>query len=215
MRLRFWFKSGLSTLLSVVCASLLYCLIFSLQASEPDAILTLLTLYPILFGAMLMPVMTLNTYKFNVNLAISMGSTRNEVLVGLQLFRFVTILGVLLWVSLCTLLAGDRALLPLWQIAVLTVGVFLFTCGIGSVMGVVNARWGKAATVVLFISILLVAFASGFLSAYGLDARYGHLLAGRSGTAWLVWLALGVGLPVYGLAMIPEQRTVWKFQVKL
>ena len=94
----------------------------------------------------------------------------------------------------------------------LGIGAFLITSALGSVLGVIFTKYGKAATIITVISIFLVAFGAGFLAAFTEDNGF---LAGVTFSGKLPWLVLAVGLFLYSISMIPEQRTVWKCNVKL
>lgn len=212
MRLRYWIKLGFETLLTILGASLLYGFLMFIQTdSDWDGLLILLPLYLLLFGAMLMMAMTIGTYKLAVPLVIAFGSTRNEVLLGLQVFRSIPILLVPALATGLTALSGEPASLPLHMVFPLGIGAFLVFSALGAVIGVVFTKYGKIATVITTISIVLVGFGAGLLAAFSDDiGQTVQLFSGK-----LHWLLLCFGLLLYSLAMIPEHRIVWKYNVKL
>ena len=213
MRLKFWLKQGFEIFLLILGASMLYGFLMFIQTdSGLDGLLILLPLYLIMFGALMMMGMSIGIYKMAVPLAISFGSTRNEVLLGLQIFRAIPVVLIPALAVLLTAIAGEGASLPLSMVFPLGVGAFLITGSLGSVLGVIFTRYGKVATIITVISIFFVAFGAGFLAAFTEDNGF---LAGVTFSGKLPWLVLAVGLFLYSISMIPEHRTVWKCNVKL
>jgi len=212
MRLKFWIKQGFEIFGVILGASMLYGFLMFIQTGDGwVGLLSTFPLYLLLFGAMLMTTMTIGIYKMAVPLAISFGSTRNEVLLGLQLFRIIPILLIPAIATLLTAIAGENAAMPLNIVFPLGVGAFLITGALGSFLGAIFTKYGKVATIVTVISIFFVAFGAGFLAAFSEDL-------GTSFTAFargIHWLVLAAGLFLYSISMIPEQRTVWKCNVKL
>ncbi|MBP3588418.1 MAG: hypothetical protein J6J51_05235 [Clostridia bacterium] len=213
MRLKFWLKQGFEIFLLILGASMLYGFLMFIQTdSGLDGLLILLPLYLIMFGALMMMGMSIGIYKMAVPLAISFGSTRNEVLLGLQIFRIIPILLIPALAALLTAVSGEPATLPLSAVFPLGIGAFLITSALGAVIGVIFTKYGKVATIITVISIFFVAFGAGFLAAFTEDNGF---LAGVTFSGKLPWLVLAVGLFLYSISMIPEQRTVWKCNVKL
>ena len=213
MRLRFWLKQGVETFAIVLGASLLYGLLMFIQTdSGLDGLLILLPLYLLLFGALMMMGISIGIYKMAVPLVISFGSTRNEVLLGLQIFRAIPVLLISALAAILTAVSGEEATLPLSAVLPLGIGAFLITSALGAVIGVVFTKYGKTATILTVITIILVSFGAGFLSAFSTDDGF---LANVTFAGNLPWLVLGIGLILYSISMIPEQRTVWKCNVKL
>ena len=214
MRLKFWLKTGLETTGIVIGGTALYSMMMFLQSSYTtwNDVLVFLPTFFLLFGGMMMLATLIGAYKFNVPLALAFGSTRNEVLLGLQLARLIPIALTTVLLLVLTALAGEQALLPLGTMASTAVGVYLAFSAIGSVLGVVIARYGKAAGIIVALVILVCAFCGGFFAAFSED---GGVLDAILQSSKLPWLALGIGLIFYSLSMIPEHRTVWKYNVKL
>jgi len=104
----------------------------------------------------------------------------------------------------CFLAGGGRVVVP--------AGVYLTGGALGSVVGVVFTKYGKIATVVTVIAVFLVAGGAGFLAGFSGDERF---LAWLTFDGNLPWLILAAGLFIYAIASIPEQRTVWKCNVKM
>ena len=212
MRLKFWLRQGFETFGIILGASALYGLLMFIQTdSGLDGLLILMPLYLLLFGSLLMMATTIGIYKMAVPLTISFGSTRNEVLLGLQIFRAIPMFLIPALAAALTAVSGEDASLPLSMVYPLGVGAFLITSSLGSIIGVIFTKYGKLATVITAISIFLVAFGAGMMAA--LSEKLGTVLVVFS--RGLHWLVLAAGLFLYSISMIPEQRTVWKCNVKL
>ena len=212
MRLKYWIKQGIDTFVLILGASVLYGILMFIQTDSGwDGLLTLLPLYLLLFGALMMLGMTVGIYKMAIPLTISFGSTRNEVLLGLQIFRIIPMILLPALATLLTALSGEPAALPLSAVFPLGVGVFLLTNAIGVVLGVVFTRYNKTAAIVTAVAVMMTAFGVGVLSGI---SEQNNLLS-RINFSSIPWLVLALGLFLYSLSMIPEQRTVWKCNVKL
>ena len=213
MRLRYWIRTGLQTFLLVVGACTLYSFLMFIQMDDfVQGTLINLPIYLLLFGGMMLMTMNIGAYKFNLQLALSFGSTRNEAIVGLNLMRLIpTLLLTALLVFLCSL-TDAAGILTVAQAIPMGLGVYLAFSALGSVVGVVFTKYGKIATVVTIIAILLVAGCAGFLAGFSGDESF---LARITFGGDLPWLVLAIGLFIYAIASIPEQRTVWKCNVRL
>ena len=212
MRLRFWIKQGFETVFMILLCSLVYGFFMFVQGNDGwIGLLVLLPLYLLLFGALLMIAMTTAIHKLAVPLAISFGSTRNEVLLGLQLYRVIPVCLIPALATILTALGGEQSALPVSAVFPLGVGAFLLTSAFGSILGVIYVKHGKIATLVVVISFLTAGFAGGFGAAFS----KGFGLSPLSLSGAIPWLVLAAGLFLYAIAMIPEQRIVWKYNVKL
>ncbi len=212
MRLRFWIKEGFQTFGIILGATILYGLLMFIQTDSGwGGLLILLPLYLLLFGALMMMGISIGIYKMAVPLVISFGSTRNEVLLGLQIFRAIPVLLIPALATVLTAVSGEDSTFSLSMVFPLGVGAFLITSALGSIVGVVFTKYGKIATVITVITIMLVAFGAGFLAAFSEDLGTSMVVFSRG----IHWLVLAIGLFLYSISMIPEQRTVWKCNVKL
>lgn len=214
MRLRFWIKGGLQTLATVAGASAIYGLLmwFQSSASTLEEVLSLLPLYILTFGTIMLLAMTVSVYKGMLPLALSFGSTRREVFVGLQVFRLLPTAAVVLLLVLLFLVPGTEMFLGLPTAVLLTVGLFLFVGAIGSGLGMVYVRFGKLGTILMVVTLLVLGFALGIGAVLGLSSvKFDVAVSLR----WLPWLVLAAGAVVYLLMLIPEFRTVRKYQIKL
>ena len=213
MRLRFWIKQGVQNLAIILGASLLYAFLMFIQMDDGlGGLLVQLPMYLLLFGAMLMIATTVGVYKFSVPLVLGFGSTRNEVLLGLQICRVIPVLIVPALAMVLTMVSGEPASFPPVDILVLGIGAFLLFSAIGTVLGAVFTKYGRIAAVITAVTIFLTAFGGGVLA--GLLGEE-TILQTIFSSAFLPWLVLSIGLFCYSLSMIPEHRIVWKCNVKL
>jgi len=212
MRVRFWIRQGLQTLGLILGASLLYSFLMFIQTDFGlDGLLTLLPIYLLLFGSMMMVATTIGIYKMAVPLVISFGSTRNEVLLGLQISRLIPIVSIPAAAALLSFLFPQPETIAPAAMLLLGIGLFLGTSALGSILGVVYTKYGRFATLFTVVFILLCAFAGGFLAAFSEDFGTFFVLFRRG----LPGIVLGIGLFLYGISIVPEHRTVWKCNVKL
>ena len=212
MRLRYWIRTGMQTLLITLGAAVFYGLLIWLQGQSihPEDVFSMLTIYLLMFGTIMPMVMNMGVYKFNLSLASSFGSTRNEALVGLQLFRLLPAVLTTALVMLLNWFAGPAALF-LWETALaLSLGLALIGSSGGVILGVLFSRFGKLAAILSGVVFVMIGMGCGLLA--GMDVLDGAAIAAPGK---LVWLLPGIGLILYSLSMIPEQRTVWKYNVKL
>ena len=87
------------------------------------------------------------------------------------------------------------------------------TCGaIGAFIGVIFTKYGKLATVLTVVLLLLVGGTCGFLVGF-VDTN--TFLTGFLFSEGLPWLVFSIGVFLYAISQIPEQRTVWKCNVKI
>lgn len=213
MRLRFWIKQGLQNLGLILGGSFLYAFLMFIQLDDGmGGLFVQLPLYLLLFGGMLTIATTLGVYKLSVPLALSFGSTRNEVLLGLQICRIIPMFLVPLLAMVLTIFSDEPAAFQPAETLVLGVGIFVLFSTVGTVLGAVFTKYGKIAAVVTAVSMVFIGFGGGLLGGLLGD---GVILQKFLFSGKLPWLILGIGLFTYSISMIPEQRIVWKCNVKL
>ena len=213
MRLRYWIKTGLQTFGMVIGACLIYGFLMSIQMQDAlSDMFVLMPVYLLLFGGMMLLASNIGVYKFNLQLALAFGSTRNEAIVGLNLFRLIpTVLLTAVLVIICGLPVGEAPVSAVQAIP-LGLGVYLFFGALGSAIGVIFTKYGKVVAVITAVLLVLICGACGFLVGFsGSSSFLGSLIFSDS----LPWLIFCIGLLIYALSQIPEQRTVWKCNVKL
>lgn len=207
MRLRFWIRSGLQTFVAVIGACAFYALLMYIQLGDgTQDLISTVPMYLLAFGGMMLMVMNIGVYKLHLHLALSFGSTRNEAILGLNLFRLIP--AVLLTAILTVICALPGSDFPFQSIP-LGLGVYLLFGALGTLIGIVFTKYGKIVTVITAIAIVLCCGAIGFF--VGISGGGIHL----GGVGNLSWILLCIGLFLYAIMQIPEQRTVWNCNVKL
>ena len=212
MRLRFWVKQGFQNLTLILGATALYSFLMFIQTDNGlESLLVLLPLYLLLFGGMLTMATTLGIYKLSVPLVLGFGSTRNEVLLGLQICRAIPVVLVPALAAALTAASSEPAAFSPAHVFLLGAGGFLAFSALGTILGVVFTKYGKIATVVTAISVMLIGFGAGIIAALSDEIHLPNFFFGSA----LPWAVLCAGLCFYSISMIPEQRIVWKCNVKL
>ena len=207
MRLRFWIRSGLQTFVAVIGACAFYALLMYIQLGDgTQDLISMIPMYLLAFGGMMLMVMNTGVYKLHLHLALSFGSTRNEAILGLNLFRLIP--AALLTVVLTVICALPGSDFPSQSIP-LGLGVYLLFGAMGTLIGIVFTKYGKIVTVITAILILICCGAIGFF--VGISGGGIHF----GGVGSLSWILLCIGLFLYAIMQIPEQRMVWNCNVKL
>ena len=166
----------------------------------------------LLFSAIMLLAMMLAVYKFSLGLSISMGSTRREAFVGLQVFRLLPTLVTVGLTALLTLMPSVEAF---WGPAVVipaALGLFLATGAFGSLLGMVYLRFGKLGAVLSVILFILIGITGGVLTVMAIQANRFSL---SISAAWIPWTILAAGAVIYGLMMLLESNVVRKYQVRM
>lgn len=214
MRLRFWFMSALKMLGLIVGASAAYGLLLWLQMDDGSmAFLAMLQLYFILFGAFMLLVMNVSLYKMMVSLVLSFGSTRREAFTGLQIYRLLPGLAATALTVLLAVIPGVEPLFSPSATAAICLGAFLLCGAIGSILGMVNYRFGKVGAIVAGVCVAIVCMGGGFLFGFAAvgQTRFPPLLR----SSWYFpWIFLIFSAVVYALVLIPERRIIRRYQVK-
>ncbi len=207
MRLQFWIKSGLQTCVAVIGACGFYALLMYIQLGDSTQdLLSMIPIYLLAFGGMMLMVLNTGVYKLHLHLALAFGSTRNEAILGLNLFRLIpTALLTVILAVIAALPGGDFS----FQSIPLGLGVYLLFGALGTLIGIVFTKYGKIVTVITAIAIVLGCGAIGFF--VGMSGGGVHL----GGVGSLSWLLFCIGLFLYAIMQIPEQRMVWNCNVKL
>ena len=164
-------------------------------------------LYIGMFGACMCMILGTSIYQVHAPLAISLGSTRKEVLLGIQCYRFVIASILLAVAALLLMLTGETAHSLVWTIIPLGVAVFLVFNSIGAILGGLSTKLGRGALIA--VSIVMMLLCVGGVGAAVLIIALKYSLQGN-----VVWIVLGIGILVYALSMIFEVQTITKFSVK-
>lgn len=214
MRLRFWLKSGLEILGMTVGISAFYCALMWIQMEDGGwlDVLSILPVYLIVLGALLFAVTAIGQYRMTVSLVLSFGSTRREVLMGLQIYRLLPTVCIALLAALLTMLPGVAPVFSPYTTFLLSLGAFLLGGAAGALLGMVTYRFGKVGTVITIISMALLGFGLGLLAVFSVDGQSRLYALAERGE--LPWLCLALGAAAYLLMMIPESRVVRSYQVR-
>lgn len=211
MRLQYWLRLALGNIGSVLGGSALYSLLMLVQSDDLlGHVFPQFPLFLMLFGAFLSLGLSLGVYRLPVSLALSFGSTRREVLVGLQLYRLLPALVLPLCAAGLNALVGENALFPAATVLPLGLGVFLSFGAIGSLLSAMLTRFGTAAAIVTGIFVVVIGLAGGIVAIIMSFGRGPILPGGGSG-----WMLFGLGAVLHSLSCIPEGRLVRNYNVKL
>lgn len=209
MRLRYWAQEALKITGIMMASALIYTFMMIAQDLREtwNEYLELGAIYLGIFGACMCMILSTSIYQVHAPLVISLGSTRREVLFGIQCYRFI-IASILLAVEAPLLmLTGETAQSLVWTILPLGVAAFLVFSGIGAVLGCLSTKLGRGALIA--VSILTMLLCVGGVGAAVLIIALKYSLQGNA-----VWIVLGIGALVYTLSMIFEVQTIKKFSVK-
>lgn len=210
MRLKDWLKTGLQYAGAVLLGSVMYGLLMA--ASGTIDFFTMTAMYILLFGAGMGLVFNMSVYKAGLPVAIAFGSTRKETFVGMQCYRLVFTAVLLCSSVVLYLLAGNEGFAELKTFAPIGVGVMLLLHGLGAIMGMVSTKFGKGVLVAL--SIIAGLLISGAIAGVVLLLiMLGDALIVADD--WVLWTFPAAGLVIYALVMIPEYKTIYKYNVKL
>lgn len=211
MRLQYWFRLTLGNIGSILGGSALYSLLMFVQSDNLRGYtLPQLPMFFLLFGAFLSLGLSLGVYRLPVSLALSFGSTRREVLAGLQLYRLLPALVLSLCAAALNALAGENTIFPASVMLPLGMGMFLSFGAIGSMLSAVLTRFGTAAAIITGVFIVVIGLAGGIVIVIMSFSRSSILPGGFS-----LWLLLGLGVVLHALSCIPERRLVRGYTVKL
>jgi len=214
MRLKFWFRTGLTTFWTVLAASGIYGAILFLQ--QPDLtwedLLFTLPVYLLVFGGLVMMALNTGLYKLQLPLALSFGATRNEAILGMQIQRFLPAALIVGLTLILTTVAKDYSMVPAQAVAPLGFGLFLGFSALGSIAGMAMVRFGKIGLAVTVAVGLVVGMGAGIVAGMSIGSGFAAAFFENIGIPWLI---LSVGVFLYAIVMIPEQRLIWKYNVKL
>lgn len=209
MRLRYWAQEALKITGIIMAAALVYTFLMIVQDTREtwNEYLEMGAIYIGMFGACMCMILSTSIYQVHAPLAISLGSTRKEVLFGIQCYRFVIASILLAVAALLLMLTGETAQSLVWTILPLGVAAFMVFNGIGAVLGCLSTKLGRGALIA--VSILVMLLCVGGVGAAVLIIALKYSLQGN-----VVWIVLGIGTLVYALSMIFEVQTIKKFSVK-
>lgn len=214
MRLRYWIKTALTYSLTMVGASLIYGAVMGLSGDimSMKELFRTTGIYLLVFGVMMNLILGMSIYKSNLPLAISFGSSRKEVFLGLQCFSGISIGVILAASTLLFLMAGKYYyLFPMRRYIPLALALLLIAGAAGKFLGVLSVKLGRYAMVLVGVIVgllICLCFIAGVMVGLGMEISESRLD--------LIAVVLPViGAAFYGVSMIPEYKTVYKYNVKL
>lgn len=212
MRLVYWIRQSLKMTMIILAGSAAYTVMMAVQGTV-DGIMEALEMggmFLMMFGAMISTVLNTTVYQLHIPLTLSFGSTRKEAFAGIQLYRLIN--GLIVVLGGCGLYGftgalGDEGLMPAWCFGVLGMGGYLLMGAFGILMGILSNKLGKVALGVMSAVVSLLGMVAIGGAVLGLELGFGL-------ERWMVWIVLALGAVVYGLMLIPEVRTLKKFCVR-
>ena len=159
MRRFYWIRQGVGHGAVLLVASMLYC-VFMATADDFgrsfQEYLKLASMY--LTGmAVFMPVIfNMGSYAVTLPLTLSLGATRKEGWIGLQLYRLAMILPVM---GSLALIAVLRATSDFWLFFVILLSGYLVFSGIGGLMGILTTKLSRGSLVAAVAAISIGAVA--------------------------------------------------------
>lgn len=214
MRLKFWFRAGLTNFWAVLAASGIYGGILFLQRpglTWEDLLFTL-PIYLLVLGGMIMLALNAGLYKLHLPLALSFGSTRNEAILGMQIQRFLPATLIVVLTLILTAVAKDYSMVPAAAVIPLGFGLFLGFSALGAAAGMIMVRFGKLGLAIGIATGMVVGMGGGVLAVITIQS--GKIIEFFDNID-LHWLVFCIGVFLYAIVMIPEQRLIWKYNVKL
>lgn len=188
--------------------------------SPGDMILELLSLMPVywmIMGGILMVVQINMLYRCAVPLAIGMNSTRREALRGMDLMlaavcAAVTLLTGILWAAVSGKDASGIAV-QMQRYLPAMAGVYMIECGVGIVTGIVSFFWGKIG--ILMITVICGGFGAALGISLNVIEETPVKFADILGMIIHPWFGLGVGTCVFLAAVCLNHIAFRKMEVKL
>lgn len=215
MRVRFWVKSGLYNSGVLLACSAVYTVMMHLntEAISLSEMILFLPVYLWIFGSFMSIAFASSLYKQSLPLALSFGSTRKEAIFGIQLYRLIPMVVMAAVSPMLTLLCGRESFQIMVTVLPGACGGYLIVNSIGSMIGIITAKFGNKALLVT-VPVIILLFVGGFF--LGVTAITGFdFLCDLVLSPTIVWIALAAGAVVYAVSLIPEVKTVRSYNVKL
>lgn len=208
MRFKFWIRVGLKNSAIILGTCVFYTALMSAQLQEDDfsGILNTGAVYLLLFGSMFSMLLNTAAYQTYIPLALGFGSTRKEILLGLQCYRLIPTAILLPVTVVLFALSGTGSTRP-WILLTAGLGIFLVFHGLGILMGVLLYRFGKTGLIVcsVAISFVIMGFGIGITAALNITVSFPR---------GMHWIALAAGTAAYGPMMAVEAKTIKRFTMK-
>lgn len=212
MKLKFWIKNAVVYAFAGIAGAAVYSLMMFLMdpTYQVENLMDMASGYLLGIGVVMSIVIGMMDYKTTLPLVLSFGCTRKRALVDMQFGR-------LLYIAIFTgAVVGFYAVTNGWDvfvvIAPITIGLMLAMTAIGAVFGMVSVKFGKVAAIVVGVLIGVLAAGCALAAVFLVLSMEDVVLQMRD---WVFWLIPAVGAVIYGLVLILEYKTVYKYNVKL
>lgn len=212
MKAKVWIKNAVTYAFAVIGGAALYALMMFLMDPEFDleSLMNVGSGYLSGIGVVMPVVIGMMDYKTTLPLVLSFGSTRKRALVDMQIGRLCYM--AIFTIAVLGFFAASGGWEVLQLIAPITIAVMLVMMAIGAVFGILSVKYSKTVAITIGILVGILAFGSGFGAAVLVLSMEEVVLQMKD---WVFWLAAVVGAVIYGLVMIAEYKTVYKYNVKL
>lgn len=213
MRLGYWVKTAFQSAGAIIAGAAMYTVMMYAMGMEGgfQQLLSMAAVYLMLFGAGMSLLYGVTVYKLHLPLAVSFGSTRKEAAVGLQCYRLIFTGLIAAAATILWLLSGEDGFGSAPVFIPVGVTVLLIAGAVGTVLGVVSARFGRVAVIVTSLLTVLLIAGGVFATILFLLTAEGEILFPQ----WSWWVMPLAGIVLHLLSMIPERRMVYKYNVKL
>lgn len=206
MRRFYWFKEGLIHAAVILVAAAVYTLCL-LMADDSQRSLQdyfeMATIYLVGMTVIMPAIFNISTYIQTVPLTLSLGATRKEVWVGIQLYRMAMLLPVVAVIALLFVLGSHVDILV--SLA-LTLAGGLYFSGIGGLSGALTVKLGR--------NTLLVAIALIWIVSLAVAALLVVIPVANEQTDALIYILPSVGMLVYVLCTCFEKKSMAALCVK-
>ena len=217
MKLKFWFQRALFTLFGGIGVGLLMVAVTVIQMTgeRMSSFWTRMPAFLLLGSGYFLLIMMMMTYKVQLPLAVSFGSTRKESLLGLQLIKCLCAIGAPVFVLGYGLLFPEVGsayfpLLPFYG------AVILLTGTVGSWGGMAYCRWGKLGALITVLVIAFAAMGLGIVSAlvFSMENTHAWEILSMSRTQFVV-LGISICIGIYLLNILLEARVLRCYEVRM
>lgn len=202
MRRFYWIKQGLLHSAAILGATVLYSVyIFVLESShryDVQRYLGMATGYLAVLTAVLPTIFSQMLHASTIPLTLSLGATRKETWVGLQLYRLAILLPVLGGMALFFILGSG---VDIQLTLILMLSGYLYFNGVGCILGILSTKLSRGA---LAITTALISVGSLALAAVPVILT----LLAREYAVVLIYILPAFGILIYGICTHFERKTI-------
>lgn len=209
MRRLYWVKEGLKVVATIFGATALYSLFMALLNTDEDPLQSFFrqgTIYFVIMGVLMSLLSNMGLHQTIIPISLSFGGTRKEAIWGVQLYRLIVLLFLLIGASvLFGLMLSDVSIL-LGTIPII-IGLYLFFAGLGGLLGTFVSRISKGVLVVIvgFATLLIMFILIFVILGMGIGLEISDYIP------WLIFIPCAA---VYGICSIFEVRSIRRHYVR-